>query len=194
MLEITDIIGIIAFAISGFIVGVRNNLDLLGITISAFITALGGGIIRDIIANKEIFAFTNALPGIIVLCVIVIGIWFKIHKYDFEKNNIFILSDSVGLASFSISGAIVGIESEFNIFGVIFTSVITAVGGGMLRDILINRVPFVLKEDFYGSISILVGIFLFVFGISFLNITIILLFSTVIRIIAYKKGWRLPKI
>jgi len=64
----------------------------------------------------------------------------------------------------------------------------------MLRDILINRVPFVLKEDFYGSISILVGIFLFVFGISFLNITIILLFSTVIRIIAYKKGWRLPKI
>ena len=192
MLIFTDIVGIIAFAISGFIVGVRNRLDLLGITITSFLTALGGGILRDVLAKKNIYAFNDYLPGILVLSVIVIGILFKFYKYDFEKKGIFIISDSIGLVSFSVSGALVGINAGFNIFGVVFLSLITAVGGGMIRDVLINQVPFVLKENFYGSVSVLVAVYLYLFGNGTGNILSVLIFGIMIRIFAHKKNWKLP--
>jgi uncharacterized membrane protein YeiH len=192
MLEITDIIGIIAFSISGFIVGVRNRLDLLGITISAFFTALGGGIIRDVIASREIYSFTNFIPGSIVLGVLIVGIFFKLHKFDFEKNSLFLISDSIGLVSFSISGAIVAIHSGFNIYGVIFLALITSVGGGMIRDVLINKIPFILKENFYGSVSVFVSVFLYFAGLSDFMIIVILIIGVIIRIIAHKKNWKLP--
>jgi uncharacterized membrane protein YeiH len=192
MLEITDIIGIIAFAISGFIIGVRNNLDLLGVAISSFLTALGGGIIRDVLADRQIYSFTDIIPGSLVLAVLITGIYFKLHEYDFEKKNLFLISDSIGLVSFSISGSIVAINSGFNIYGVVFLALITAVGGGMIRDILINKVPFILKENFYGSVSIFVSIFLYFFGISDKIIVLILIMGVIIRIIAHKKNWKLP--
>ena len=191
MLEITDIIGIIAFAISGFIIGVKNRLDLLGITISAFLTALGGGIIRDVLADRLVYSFTDIIPGSIVLAVLVLGVYFKLHKYDFKKNDFFLISDSIGLVSFSISGSIVALNAGFNIYGVVFLALITAVGGGMIRDILINKIPFILKENFYGSVSIFVSIFLYIFGISDSVIVLILIIGVIIRIIAHKKNWKL---
>jgi uncharacterized membrane protein YeiH len=187
MLEITDIIGIIAFAISGFIIGVKNRLDLLGITISAFLTALGGGILRDVLAGRAIYSFTDVIPGSIVMFVLIIGIFFKLHKFDFEKNDLFLISDSIGLVSFSISGSIVALNSGFNIYGVVFLALITAVGGGMIRDVLINKIPFILKENFYGSVSIFVSIFLYMFGISDKIIILILISGVIIRVIAHKK-------
>ncbi len=192
MLEITDIIGIIAFAISGFIIGVKNKLDLLGITISAFLTALGGGILRDVLAGREIYSFNDIMPGSIVLAVLVIGIYFKLHEYDFENKNLFLITDSIGLVSFSVSGSIVALHSNFNIYGVIFLALITAVGGGMIRDVLINKIPFILKENFYGSVSIFVSVFLYIFGISDQIIIFILVTGVIIRIIAHKRGWKLP--
>ncbi|WP_456480686.1 trimeric intracellular cation channel family protein [Nautilia sp.] len=192
MLEITDIIGIIAFAISGFIIGVRNRLDLLGITISAFLTALGGGIIRDLLAERNIYSFTDPIPGSLVLAVLIVGLCFKLHKFDFEKKGLFLISDSIGLVSFSISGSIVALDAGFNIYGVVFTALITAVGGGMLRDVLINKVPFILKENFYGSVSIFVSVFLYFFGINDFNIVLMLCTGVIIRILAHKKNWKLP--
>jgi len=192
MLEITDIIGIIAFAISGFIVGVRNKLDLLGITISSFLTAIGGGVMRDVLAGREIYSFTDIIPCSIVLSVLIIGMFFKLHKFDFEKNDLFLISDSIGLVSFSISGSIVALNTGFNIYGVVFLALTTAVGGGMIRDVLINKIPFILKENFYGSVSIFVSVFLYVFGLSDIVIISVLFLGVVIRIIAHKKHWKLP--
>ncbi|WP_457560046.1 trimeric intracellular cation channel family protein [Caminibacter sp.] len=194
MLEIADIIGIIAFAISGFIIGARERLDILGISISAFLTALGGGVLRDVIANKQIYAFTDIIPGILVTLVIISGIYLKLHKYDFEKKSLFIISDSIGLVSFSISGAIVGLEAGFNIFGVVMLSIITAVGGGMIRDVLINKIPFVLKENFYATVSILVSLLVYFFGKSDPFLIFTFFFGVFLRIIAHKKSWNLPRI
>ncbi|GAX86752.1 conserved hypothetical protein [Lebetimonas natsushimae] len=193
MLEIADIIGIIAFSISGFIIGVKNKLDLLGIILSAFFTALGGGIIRDLLTRREIFAFNNSLAGSIVLGVVITGIYLKIHQKNIENKTIFVLSDAIGLSSFSISGALAALEAGFNIFGVVFLSLITAVGGGMIRDILINEVPFILKEKFYGTVSILIGFILYFFHFGFI-IPFIFIFGIVLRVFAYINNWHLPKI
>ena len=101
------------------------------------------------------------------------------YKKNIENKFIFILSDTIGLVSFSISGAIVGLKSEFNIFGVVFLSFVTAVGGGMLRDVLINEIPFILNRSFYASISIILAIVLYFFGISYISV----IFSFILGII-----------
>jgi uncharacterized membrane protein YeiH len=193
MLEIADIIGIIAFSISGFIIGVKNRLDMLGIILSAFFTALGGGIIRDLLTHRNIFAFNNSFAGSMVLIVVIIGIYLKFHQKNIENKTIFILSDAIGLSSFSISGSLAAINAGFNIFGVVFLALITAVGGGMIRDVMINEVPFILKEKFYGSVSIIIGFIIYFFNYNFL-IPFIFIFGIILRIFAYVYDWHLPKI
>ncbi|PHR57552.1 MAG: hypothetical protein COA44_05820 [Arcobacter sp.] len=196
---IADIIGIIAFSISGYLVGIRNNLDLLGILISSFLTALGGGIVRDVILNTTPFTFREYYPASTVLIVLTLAFVFKIYKkQDVERKLIFVISDTIGLVAFSITGALLALEANFNIFGVVILSFLTAVGGGLTRDILINKIPAVLVTDFYGSIALLVALLLFCCdALGFLNelsIIIIAFLAIALRLLAYFKGWRLPKI
>ncbi len=192
--EITDIIGITAFSISGYLIGVRKNLDLLGVVLSSFLTALGGGIIRDIVAGREIFAFTTLLPGIVVLISIFVSFIMKFHKKEIENRFLFVVIDTIGLVSFSISGALVGLSVHFNLLGVMFLSFITAVGGGMLRDMLINEIPFILIKNFYASISLIIGFMLYFLKNGLFSIIMVFIVGVVLRLVAYKKDFHLPKI
>ncbi|ADR33153.1 Uncharacterized protein family UPF0126 [Sulfuricurvum kujiense DSM 16994] len=192
-----DILGIIAFALSGFLVGVRSNLDLLGIIISASLTALGGGVVRDVILDRTPFAFNEYYPAITVLTTIAIAFAFRLyHREQIERQWLFVISDTIGLVAFSITGALLAIDAGFNFFGVIILSFLTAIGGGVLRDILINQVPAVLVSDFYGSIALIVSILLLVFsaviGLSTLSVAIVAFIAITLRLAAYIKGWHLP--
>lgn len=196
---VADVIGIIAFALSGYLVGIRNELDLLGILIASFLTALGGGIVRDVILNTTPFTFREYYPATTVLIVLTLSTIFKVYKKeDVERKLIFVISDTIGLVAFSITGALLALEADFNIFGVIILSFLTAVGGGLTRDILINKVPSVLVTDFYGSIALLAALLLFACNkLDFLNefsISLIAFLAISLRLFAYFKGWRLPKI
>lgn len=197
MFEVAEYIGIIAFSISGFFVGVRAKLDFLGVLISVFLTAFGGGVIRDIIVDKTPYVFSYSMPGVIVISLMTLLILFKFHKrQSIENRPFFIVSDSIGLVSFSITGAMIALESEVNLTGVLILSFITAVGGGITRDIIINEVPFVFKTGFYGTISLLVGLVMYLLSyVELLNIysTILLFMGAVfIRIVAYYKKWSIP--
>ena len=197
MFEVADIIGIIAFSMSGFFVAARNKLDLLGVLVATFLTALGGGIMRDITVNKTPFAFTNDYPVLIVLTVLILMILFKFHRRESIENKLlFIISDSIGLISFSITGAMIAIEAQFNLTGVVIMTFITAVGGGIVRDVIINEVPFVLKTGFYGTIAILIGISLYLLNIyemvSVYSISALFFSSLILRLIAYYKKWAIP--
>lgn len=197
MFELTEYIGTIAFAISGFFVAARNKLDLLGVLVATFLTALGGGIIRDIAVDKIPFTFSHNYPSLIVVTVLVLLILFKFHrKNSIENKPFFILSDSIGLVSFSISGALIGIEQDLNLTGVVAMSFITAVGGGIARDVIINEVPFVLKTGFYGTVSLLIGIIIYILNffdsLSFMSITILFFSALALRMIAYYNKWAIP--
>ena len=196
---VADIIGIIAFSISGYLVAVRNELDLLGILIAAFLTALGGGIVRDVILNTTPFTFREFYPATTVLIVLTLSFLFQLYKKkEIERKLFFVISDTIGLVAFSITGALLALEAHFNIFGVVILSFLTAVGGGLLRDILINEVPAVLVSDFYGSIALLVALLLaLAHRFELLNEYSIFTISCLaigLRLVAYFKGWRLPKI
>lgn len=194
-----DIIGIVAFSISGFLIAIKNNLDILGILIASALTALGGGIIRDAILNSAPFAFTSLYPALTLIATILIAYIFKLYKESsIEQKWMFVVSDTIGLVAFSITGALLAINAEYNFFGIVILSFITAVGGGVARDIMINEVPTVLISDFYGSIAVIVAL---IFGLlelfDYINeFTIIAtaLFSIALRLVAYKKAWHLPKL
>lgn len=197
MFEIAEYIGIIAFVISGFLVGVRNKLDLLGILISTFLTAFGGGLIRDVIADETPYTFTHTAPGAIVIILMLAMIIFKTHKKpNLENRALFIISDSIGLVSFSISGALVAIGAGYNLTGIMALSFITAVGGGITRDVIINEVPFVFKTGFYGTIALLVGLIVFTLNqlnfVNFFTLLVVFIAGVAVRVIAFYRKWSVP--
>ena len=193
-----ELIGTISFAISGFLISIRHKLDLLGIFLMAFVTALGGGIIRDTIANKFPTVFVDIIPSIVVLVSIFLAFILKLHqRLELDRKNMFVISDAIGLVSFAIVGASVGLYNDANLFGVIILAFITAVGGGMIRDILINHIPMVLKHDFYGTVVIIVAFVMYILKtndiLNFYTITIVFVFGVFLRMLAYKQKWKLPK-
>ena len=196
-LEIADIIGIICFALSGFLIAVHYKLDILGVFISSFLTALGGGMIRDVLADRTPYVFTTNLPVILVVATVVIALLFKLHKIDdLEGKTAFIISDAVGLVSFSITGSIVAIQNEFNFLGVLILAFLTAVGGGTIRDILINRVPSILVSEFYATVALIIATIIFVLELLHLRslpvLTIVFIFGVALRLLAYYRNWHLP--
>ena len=199
ILEVTDNIGIISFALSGLLISYRERLDILGLFIIMFLTALGGGIIRDILTDHIPYSFTYYRPTLLVLSVMLIGLLFKLHRREsIERNFWYILSDATGLVSFAIAGAILALESGFNLFGVIFVALITAIGGGTLRDMMLNKIPFFLRTELYGSIALMIGLCIYLLGewniLNRWSISLLFVGSLSLRIIAYYRKWHLPKI
>lgn len=176
---------------------VRVKLDFLGTLISVFLTALGGGIIRDITVDKTPYTFTHNTPALTIFIVMVLLILFRFHRRDSIENKLlFILSDSIGLISFSITGALIALEAGLNLTGVLALAFVTAVGGGIIRDVIINEVPFVLKTGFYGTIALLIGLVLYVLDVygmvNYVALSIVFTVGMLLRIIAYYKKWAIP--
>lgn len=197
MFEIAEYIGIIAAAMSGFFTAVRNKLDFLGVLVCTFLTALGGGIIRDVIVDRRPFAFSYDWPALVILLVIFLLIVFQFHKKEsFENKSFFILSDSIGLVSFSIAGALIAMKADLNVTGVLALSFATAVGGGIARDVIINEVPFIFKTGFYGMVSLLVGgcvVTLDRFDfINLYTLAIVFVIGVIVRMVAFYRKWSLP--
>ena len=196
---VADAVGLFSFAVSGFLMGVRKNLDLLGVIVAAFLTALGGGVVRDVIVGRTPVAFEEGSILLFVVTGIALALVFKLHtKERPERHALFILSDSVGLVAFALTGAMVGIDAGFNLFGVLLLGFVTAVGGGMLRDMMVGEVPIVLTSDFYGTVALLASLFLYLFDrLELLNpytLGAIGFLSLALRLVAYRRGWQLPKL
>lgn len=194
--EIAEIIGLIAFTLSGFIVALKARLDLLGVLIAAFCTALVGGLLRDTIAGVAPYVFVNLKPGIIVVATIVLLIFLRKYLPRFERSRLFTIADSIGLISFAHTGALVALSVGFNLFGVILSAFITAVGGGLVRDVIINEVPFFLKSDFYAVIPIFIAITIYCahsFDILSTTFLALSLFGfLILRLLAVHYSWSLP--
>lgn len=198
--SLASTIGTIAFALSGFMVGVRKDLDIMGIFILSMLTANGGGAVRDILVGRLPNVLTDISAFLLVVGVIGSALLLRLHRRPtFEKSHIFVLSDSMGLVAFSVTGTLIGIDAGLSIFGVMVLAFITASGGGIIRDLMVNEVPSVLSSDFYGTIAILLGAVMYMLHhyTSYYNDTaLIMLFAIalIMRLTAYYFGWKLPRI
>jgi uncharacterized membrane protein YeiH len=184
-----ETIGIIAFSLSGYLAATKKELDILGVFIISFSTALGGGIIRDLSINRIPASFLTEWPFLLVLLTIIIGYLLKAQKYSLESKKLFIYADSIGLISFSVTGAFIGIENNLSVVGVLMLSLITGTGGGVIRDMLLQKKISLLKEDIYGTFSIIIGLYIFYINY-FLYVFLITLF--ILRLYVKNKNLSLP--
>lgn len=166
-LLICNYIGTIAFAVSGTVKGFKKNLDIFGISLLAILTAVGGGILRDTMIGQVPSALTDPTSIYLAIGVSLIMFLFVTHKKNElprEKQMLRFLTttnlvfDAIGLVVFALIGASSGIELRLNFMTTGILAALTGVGGGILRDVLVNETPIVLKEDVYAVLALATGI------------------------------------
>ncbi len=192
-------VGSVAFALSGFLAGARKHLDLVGIFIVMMLTGNGGGALRDVMLGRVPLVLQSSTPFLLALGVMVFGWLLRLERFArIERHGLFVLCDAVGLVAFSLTGASAGIEAGLPIFGVMVLAFLTAVGGGIVRDVLLGDIPAILSSDFYGSVALVVAAGLV--GLqecgwrNELTTTALLAFALGLRLVAWHLGWQLPRL
>ena len=194
-----DLLGTIAFAISGATTAVRKDMDLLGVIVLGVVTAVGGGTLRDVISNNTpaiLYSPENVWLAVITSVATFIIMYVNLDvESDDLYNLVFIISDSLGLAIFTVAG----MQKVFGMYTlgvVVFFGVLTAVGGGIIRDILCGETPYVLTKHFYASSCIVGGITYAALrpGNRELAAVIAMIIVFACRILAIKFNWNLPKV
>lgn len=207
IIKVMEIIGTIAFALSGALVAISSGLDIFGVVFLACITAFGGGAVRDILlginppaifTDFKIFLVAMVVAVVTFIIAYIFKVKFNLFKAKIEVvNNIF---DAIGLSAFVVIGSEVSCLNGFlnNGFVVVFCGMITGVGGGIFRDVLIDTTPYIFKKHIYAIAAIMGGITYFVLRKYAQNIQLASLLSMllifVIRMLATKYRWSLPKI
>jgi len=192
---ILDLIGTFVFALSGAVAARQKGLDVFGIFSIAFTVACGGGIIRDLcIGAIPPAGLTNWLYLIMVFAATIIVIGF--YRIVNILNQPVLLFDALGLSVFAVSGARKAIVFDNNYEVALLLGTVTAVGGGVIRDILLNRIPVILKKEIYASAA-MVGALLVVAG-DYLHYTKEIVSATAIvvcfglRFLGLHFHWNLP--
>ncbi len=199
-----EIIGTIAFAISGAMVAIKKGMDILGVCTLGVTTAVGGGMIRDLSLNMVPNSLLNSIyieVAIVTTIVVFLVVYFRkvesAERYKVIYNSVLMAMDSLGLGLFTALGVLKGINSGYvdNTTFLVFLGTITGVGGGLLRDMMASVRPYIFTKDIYASASI-AGAFVFVFMYrAFGEITAMICCTTavvVIRYLAKHFSWNLP--
>jgi uncharacterized membrane protein YeiH len=192
--ELFSLIGTIAFAVSGAIVAMEEEYDILGVFVLGLVTAFGGGVVRNLLIGVPIstlwehgMLLRTAIIAITVTFLLPV-IWIKWWK-AWES-----FFDAIGLAAFSIQGALYATQMGHPLSAVLVAAMMTGIGGGIIRDVLAGRKPLVLRDEIYAVWAILAGLFI---GIGKLHNTfdLGLLFGAVIalRMLSVFYKWKLPR-
>lgn len=194
---IIEILGTIAFAMSGAFAAMQKRFDVFGILIIAFVTAVGGGTIRDVLLDKPVFWTKDIFICGVVFISVVVSIFIKSIEKNF-KVTLFIF-DSIGLGLFTIIGIQKGINADLHPIICITLGTITGCFGGIIRDILLNRIPLIFRKEIYATACIIGGaVFIMLekystFTLGFAQISTIIVIVA-IRTLSLKYNWQMPKI
>ncbi|MEK6450824.1 MULTISPECIES: trimeric intracellular cation channel family protein [Myroides] len=193
--EILDLLGTLAFAISGALAGRERRLDLFGMSILAFATAIGGGTVRDVmIGYTPVMWLTNLNYFFITLFGVFLAIIFY-KKFNFLRYSLF-LFDTIGIAVFTLIGIEKGMNVGLHPIICVTLGTITACFGGVIRDILANKIPIIFKQEIYATACILGGLMYYVLNYFELSKDILYIGTAgiiiVIRLLAVKYKWSLP--
>ena len=161
---VLELIGAAAFAVSGAMVAIEKRADIFGILFLAVTTALGGGVIRDVLIGRippvMFVSYWYLLISVVAALAVFIDAYLRSEKYKLHLdkldavNNIF---DAIGLAVFTVSGMNAAMPVSDNVILVLFVGMCTGVGGGILRDVMTNTMPKVLRKRVYAVASLLGG-------------------------------------
>nr|WP_203227820.1 TRIC cation channel family protein [Halobellus captivus] len=193
---VMNTVGLVAFALVGSTKAIREDFDLFGITIVGLAMAFAGGATRDVLVLRTPLALQSPIEIALGLFGVALAIALQVVLAAPDTHPITLVSDAIGLAAFATAGAIVATEAGVSAFGVVAIATINAVGGGAFADLLLDRAPFILFEDFYASCAVLGGLTYVVAGaVGVVGSTAAALCAAVTvatRLAAVTYGWELP--
>ena len=196
LLFILDMIGTVAFAASGAWVGVRKDMDLFGVVALGMVTAIGGGTLRDLLLGdlppfslqNEIYFWVPAITAVLV---------FVLHRHLPYLMQPLLYLDAIGLGTFVVIGTSKALLFETGPFGAVLMGVLTGTAGGVIRDVLANEVPLILRQEIYASACIFGGVLLVILtrleSPQQINLLVVAGSVILIRILAIRLNWSLPK-
>ena len=193
--EIMEMLGTSAFAISGALAAMRHRLDVFGVLVITFATAIGGGTIRDLMIGNTPVAWLKDQQTISVIFIsYLLTLLFRSYLRHF--NHTLAVFDAVGLGLATIVGLQRGIEANLSPAICVTLGMVSGCFGGVVRDVLLNEIPLVFRKDIYASASLLGGILYFVLAgwdmFAPLAATLSILFVVGLRVLVLLNGWQLP--
>lgn len=206
LFQVTELVGTIAFAVSGAMLAVKKRLDIFGILFLGVVTALGGGTVRDLLLGHTPPRMFYNVAYILVALLSALTVFFVVRLTHGQElwaghaaDNMLTFSDALGLGIFAVIGTQAGIADGFgdNAVLCIFLGMVTGVGGGVLRDMMCADIPFVLRKHIYAVAALLgAGIYYWLdrLGVnsgvaSLIGMTV----TVVVRVLAWHYRWNLPK-
>lgn len=207
LLTFSEIVGTVAFAISGASLAVRYRLDLFGVLLLGGVTALGGGTMRDLLLGcvpPRMFTSYEYLLIAAITSFAVFTVSYFMRGYEFKSpetlGNILNFIDALGLGAFVVTGTSLPMTAGYadNPFMCVFLGVMTGVGGGVLRDMMIRDIPAVLRKDIYAVAAMIGGLVYFYctkyFNVYGLPTVMCITVTMAIRMFAARYRWNLPRI
>ena len=202
-----EIMGTIAFAASGAMVGIRKRMDIFGVCVLGFVTACGGGMIRDVILGitppnvfrNPDYALVAVVTSILVFAVIYVKRDVMDGSFKVVYDKTMLIMDTIGLAIFTVVGVNIGIQQGYldKIFLLTFAGTITGVGGGLMRDVMADQPPYIFVKHIYASASVVGSLVCVYMYRAFGAVVSMVVSSAVILLIRYLAAhyhWNLPHI
>ncbi|MBX9974558.1 trimeric intracellular cation channel family protein [Cytobacillus firmus] len=190
--DVLNVIGTIAFAMSGAVVALEVKYDIMGAYVLGLITAFGGGAIRNLFTGIPIIELWQQTT-LFIVALITISIVILLPGSAVQLLTKWSIFDSIGLSAFAVQGAMYAQSVDLPLFAVMFSAAITGAGGGMIRDVLAQRKPIVLRDEVYLLWAIFAG---FIIGLDWLSKSyhfyILFTVTLMLRGISHHYSWRLP--
>ncbi|GLB61628.1 trimeric intracellular cation channel family protein [Cytobacillus sp. NCCP-133] len=190
--DVLNVIGTIAFAMSGAVVALEVKYDIVGAYVLGLITAFGGGAIRNLFTGIPIIELWQQTT-LFIVALITISIVILLPRSAVQLLTKWSIFDSIGLSAFAVQGAMYAQSIDLPLFAVMFSAAITGAGGGMIRDVLAQRKPIVLRDEVYLLWGVFAG---FIIGMDWLSDSyhfyILFTITLMLRGISHRFSWRLP--
>ncbi len=189
------LVAITAEAMSGALAAGRRNMDIFGVAVIAFVTALGGGTIRDMVLGHYPIGWTQH-PEYVYLVISAGLLTILVARHMHHLKQVFLLLDAMGLIAFSLIGCNVALELGYPPVVVVMSGMLTGISGGILRDVLCNQVPVVFRRELYASVSL--AVCLLFLGLRSLDVgsntstAVCFAAGLTLRLAAIRFKWRLP--
>lgn len=201
--RILEIIGTLAFAVSGALTAMKKQMDLLGVIVLGVVTSIGGGILRDVILGiTPPLAFRNPLCAVIAVVtsavVFIPGIRHRLTHNQLRFDAVLLVMDSIGLGVFTAMGIwnALSFSPDRSTFLLVFVGVLTGVGGGVLRDVLAGNTPYILVKHIYACASLVGAVsctLLWRILPEYAAMSISMILVVIIRLLAAHYRWNLPR-
>lgn len=193
--EALDLVGTFVFALSGAVAGVKNKFDIFGIMVLAFVTGNAGGITRDLLIGAVPPAALRNLQYLWVSILAGLAVFFWNRRINVQGRLILLL-DAAGLALFAVTGTQKALAAGLNPVMAALLGMVTGIGGGMIRDVLANQTPVVLRSDLYAVAALAAGAIVVAAHLlhvpSIAGMLVGLFVCLGLRFMAILRGWRLP--